>query len=107
MSPPHSKQRWTDLRLWEAWTLNTILVELIGSFLIAGLSLKLSLAGKGWDGGAASNLLLLALGVAFGVFLGFAQWLILRRYLHHSTRWIVGKTERPKTKRRKRKRIKR
>jgi hypothetical protein len=89
MSQPHPKKRWKNFTLWEIWTLVTILAELIGIFLIAGLSLNLSFVGNSLVGSAPANLVLIAMGVAFGVFLGFAQWLIIRRYLHHSVRWIV------------------
>lgn len=68
----------------------TVLAESIGIFLIAGLSLNLSFVGHSLLGNAPSNLILIGLGVALGVFLGFAQWLIIRRYLHHSVRWIMA-----------------
>jgi hypothetical protein len=77
------QKSWNSWGLWERWILATSIAEIIGLAIVAIVSLVASRTG--YIQGTFT-----LVGILEGIVLGFAQWLILRRYIHHSTRWIIA-----------------
>jgi hypothetical protein len=75
--------QWNSWGLWERWVLATSIAEIIGLAIVGVVSVIVSHVGY-----IQGTLTLL--GTLEGIVLGFAQWLVLRRYIRHSTRWIFA-----------------
>jgi hypothetical protein len=79
----HKLNQWNSWGLWERWILATSIAQIIGLAIIGIVSIAVSHVGY-----IQGTLTLI--GTLEGIILGFAQWLVLRRYIHHSTRWIIA-----------------
>lgn len=79
----HKLNQWNSWGLWERWILATSIAQIIGLAIIGVVSIAVSHVG--YIQGTFT-----LIGTLFGIVLGFAQWLVLRRYIHHSTRWIIA-----------------
>jgi hypothetical protein len=79
----HKLKQWSSWGLWERWILATSIAEII-SFGIIGI-VSIAVSHVGYIQGTYT-----LIGTLEGMILGFAQWLILKRYIHHSTRWIIA-----------------
>ncbi len=72
-----------SLKLWERWVIANTIAQSIGWFLAAHLSQAIDKFGN-----QNTYQVLLLLGTLEGFLLGFAQWLVLRRYIRHASYWI-------------------
>jgi hypothetical protein len=79
----HKLNQWSSWGLWERWILATSIAEIVGLAIAAVVSITVSRVG--YIQGTFT-----LVGTLEGIILGFAQWLVLRRYIHHSTRWIIA-----------------
>ncbi|MEA5572701.1 hypothetical protein [Calothrix sp. UHCC 0171] len=79
----HKPSQWNSWGLWERWILATSIAEVIGLAIVAVVSLVVT--HFGYIQGT-----FILVGTLEGIVLGFAQWLVLRRYIKHSTRWIIA-----------------
>ncbi|BAZ10019.1 hypothetical protein NIES4071_18330 [Calothrix sp. NIES-4071] len=75
--------QWSSLGLWERWIFATSIAEIIGLAIVGVVSIIIS--HFGYIQGAFT-----LVGTLEGSILGFAQWLVIRRHIHHSTRWIIA-----------------
>jgi hypothetical protein len=75
--------QWNSWGLWERWIFATSIAEILGIAIVGVVSIAVSRFG--YIQGTFT-----LVGTLEGIILGFAQWLILRRYIHHSTRWIIA-----------------
>ncbi|BAZ39612.1 hypothetical protein NIES4101_55660 [Calothrix sp. NIES-4101] len=79
----HKPSQWSSWGLWERWIVATSIAEVIGLAIVAVVSLIVSQFG--YIQGTFT-----LVGILEGIVLGFAQWLVLRRYIQHSRRWIIA-----------------
>jgi hypothetical protein len=79
----HKLNQWSSWGLWERWILATSIAQIIGLAIVGIVSIVVSHVG--YIQGTFT-----LIGTLEGIILGFAQWLVLRRYIHHSTRWIIA-----------------
>ena len=72
-----------SLKLWERWVLASTIAQILGWIVIAYFSQAI-------DEFSNENTyqVLLLIGTVEGFLLGFAQWLVLRRYIRHASFWI-------------------
>lgn len=75
--------QWSSLGLWERWIFATSIAEIIGLAIVGVFSTAVS--HFGYIQGTFT-----LIGSLEGIILGFAQWLVIRRHIHHSTRWIIA-----------------
>ncbi|MBF2062941.1 MAG: hypothetical protein IGS39_00675 [Calothrix sp. C42_A2020_038] len=75
--------QWNSCSLWEHWVLATSIGFLVGLTVIDIVGVATS--HFGYIRGTFT-----LLGALEGVILGFAQWLVLRRHVKHSARWILA-----------------
>lgn len=80
-------RRQNGLILWERWVLATAVAELVGLNMAVVINASISMFGN-----LNMYAILLLVGILEGAVLGFAQWLVLRRYIHNATRWILATT---------------
>lgn len=71
-------------KLWEEWVVVNTIAQILGWILIAYFSQAIDK----FDNHNRYSLLLLV-GTLEGLLFGFAQWLVLRRYIRHPNCWIV------------------
>lgn len=74
--------RWT---LWEWWVVATVVSEVVGLSIVAVVGATI-----GQLDSASTHGMLLLIGSLEGCILGFAQWLVLRRYIRHAGWWIFA-----------------
>jgi hypothetical protein len=79
----HQPNQWSSWGLWERWILATTIAEILGLAIAAFVGMTISRIG--YIQGTFT-----LVGTLEGIILGFAQWLVVRRYIHHSTRWIIA-----------------
>ena len=72
-----------SLKLWERWVIANTIAQSMGWFLAAHLSQTIDKFGN-----QNTYQVLLLLGISEGFLLGFAQWLVLRRYIRQASYWI-------------------
>jgi hypothetical protein len=77
--------QWNSWGLWERWVLATSVAEVVGLAIVGVVSVAVSRFGY------VQGVFTL-MGTLEGIVLGFAQWLVLRRYIRHSRRWILATT---------------
>jgi hypothetical protein len=77
------QRQWNSCSLWERWVLATSIASFIGLAIVGVVSVVLSRVG--YIQGTFT-----LIGALEGIILGFAQWLVLRRYIQHSAQWIVA-----------------
>jgi len=76
-----------SLKLWERWVIANTIAQIIGWFLAAYVSQAIDK----FDNQDTYQVLLL-LGTLEGLLLGFAQYLVLRRYIRKASYWILFTT---------------
>jgi hypothetical protein len=79
----HKIDRWNSFGLWERWVLQSAIAQIIGLAIVGVASVVVGR--MGYIRGTFT-----LVGLLEGTVLGFTQWLILRRYIQHSTRWIFA-----------------
>jgi hypothetical protein len=79
----HKLKQWSSWGLWERWIFAISIAQIITLGIIGIASIAASHIG--YIQGTYT-----LIGTLEGMILGFAQWLVLRRYIHHSTRWIIA-----------------
>jgi hypothetical protein len=75
--------QWNSFGLWEQWVLQSAIAQIIG-LAIAGIA-SIAVSRMGYIRGTFTFI-----GILEGIVLGFSQWLVLRHYIRHSTRWIFA-----------------
>jgi hypothetical protein len=75
--------QWNSFGLWEHWVLQSAIAQIIGLAIVGIASIAVSR--MGYIRGTFTFI-----GILEGIVLGFTQWLVLRRYIRHSTRWIFA-----------------
>lgn len=79
----HNLKQWSSWGLWERWVFAISIAQII-TLGIMGIA-SIAVSHIGYIQGTYT-----LIGTLEGMILGFAQWLVLRRYIHHSTRWIIA-----------------
>ncbi|PSB28449.1 hypothetical protein [Stenomitos frigidus] len=82
--PIHILSRSKSWTLWEAWVAATAIAEFVGLGIVLIASTTLNLLGT-----TEIVAVLHLVGLLQGIILGFAQWLVLRRYIKHIGKWIA------------------
>jgi hypothetical protein len=76
-------EHWNNFGLWERWVLQSAIAQIIGLVIVAATS---TIVGRiGYIPGTFT-----LVGILEGTVIGFTQWIILRRYIRHSRRWILA-----------------
>ncbi|PAX58329.1 hypothetical protein [Brunnivagina elsteri] len=69
--------------LWERWVLQSAIAQIIGLTIVGIASAVVNRMGY-------IQGIFTFIGILEGTVLGFTQWLVLRRYIRHSTQWIFA-----------------
>jgi hypothetical protein len=76
-----------DSILLEKWVIANIIAEVLSLSLVAVVSATVNMIED-----VNSHSILLLLGIFKGIILGFAQWLVLRRYIRNPIWWVFATT---------------
>ncbi len=76
-------KHWRGLKVWEQWLCATAIAQLVSLGILTAANTVTR-----WTGSPNIYVVLILVGALQGAVLGFAQWLVLRRYIRHMGWWI-------------------